>query len=171
MDDVLIRPGEVADAEAVADVHVRSWQGAYRGLLPDSLLDKLSVEERARMWRAWLTRASDVSVWVADEGGSVIGFVAAGPQNPLEDRDVAEVYAIYLLPERMGRGLGRALLARAIDELRPGFGAVMLWVLKTNERARRFYEATGWRTDGATKTETVGEVEPAQVRYRFDLRS
>ena len=45
----------------------------------------------------------------------------------------------------------------------------MLWVLKTNERARRFYEIAGWKTDGQTKTEERGRVVLNEVRYRFTL--
>lgn len=44
-----------------------------------------------------------------------------------------------------------------------------LWVLETNERARRFYEIAGWLPDGATKTEMRGSVELREVRYHASL--
>jgi len=42
----MIRPATPEDARAIAEVHVASWRYAYRGLLPDDVLDRLSVEER-----------------------------------------------------------------------------------------------------------------------------
>jgi ribosomal protein S18 acetylase RimI-like enzyme len=67
---------------------------------------------------------------------------------------MAELYAIYLDQAVVGRGIGRALLAQALADLRRrGYQSAMLWVLATNARARRFYEAAGWRADGVTRTE------------------
>jgi hypothetical protein len=45
-----IRPATAEDAAGIAAVHVRSWQVAYRGQLPDALLDSLSVDQRTRWW-------------------------------------------------------------------------------------------------------------------------
>jgi RimJ/RimL family protein N-acetyltransferase len=44
-------------------------------------------------------------------------------------------------------------------------------VLRTNARARRFYEKAGWAPDGTTKTDTIGDgtVELVEVRYRRTL--
>jgi ribosomal protein S18 acetylase RimI-like enzyme len=158
----------VEDAEAIARIHVRSWQAAYRGLIPDDVLDGLSVQRRTEMWRGWLTGASRLAVWVAEqEGGRIAGFVSAGPS---EDEAVAEIQAIYVEPDRFGRGIGRALLSRAVDELRAGGHAeVVLWVLDGNDRARRLYERTGWRADGGTKVEVMEGVDLSQMRYRLEL--
>ncbi|HET7235665.1 MAG TPA: GNAT family N-acetyltransferase, partial [Actinomycetota bacterium] len=81
-----------------------------------------------------------------------------------------EVYAIYLDPDRVGTGLGRQLFERAVGDLRDrGFSSVTLWVLQTNERARRFYEVAGWAPDGASSSERVDcEMRPT-IRYRVDL--
>lgn len=169
MTAVLVRPAAVEDARAIAAVHVRSWQATYRGVVPDAFLDALSVEDRAGMWRGWMSGPTDVRVWVAEESGRVVGFVAAGSQHPSEQDDVAEVHAIYVEPWRTGHGLGRELLDRAVGELRPGYGAVILWVLEANDGARRFYEAADWRLDGGRKVEQLGGADLPQVRYRLEL--
>ena len=52
---------------------------------------------------------------------------------------------------------------------RAGFNEAVLWVLETNERARRFYEKVGWKTDGQTKTDDRGPVVLNEVRYRVTL--
>jgi ribosomal protein S18 acetylase RimI-like enzyme len=165
---VEIRRARVSDADAVAFVHVRSWQAAYRGLLPDELLDGLSVARRAAMWRSIVEndRPGD-SVLVledADENpgehrpGALAGFAHVCAAR---DDDVAagtgEVSAIYLLPTTWGRGWGRALMEACAQELRGhGYTEAVLWVLDTNARARHFYEAAGWTGDGSEKSERIG---------------
>jgi hypothetical protein len=49
------------------------------------------------------------------------------------------------------------------------FAAATLWVLSQNERALRFYDAAGWRPDGATKSESIGGFELQEVRLRREL--
>lgn len=155
---------------AVAVVHVRSWQAAYRGLLPDAILDGLSVDGRAHMWRTQLTEASDTRIWVAEAADGIAGFVVAGPEDPRSDEGTAEVHAIYVAPERYREGIGTALLARAVEELqKAGFRQAVLWALAGNEAADRFYRVNGWQPDGATKVDEMVGLDLPQVRYRTVL--
>jgi ribosomal protein S18 acetylase RimI-like enzyme len=169
---VRIREAILADAEAIATVHVRSWQAVYRGQLPDEYLDGLSVDERLPQHRWALEHPRpDWRVWVADEERSVVGFAVTGPS---EDADAgpgtAELYAIYLDPGVYGTGVGRRLFTHAIEDLRErGFGAATLWVLESNDRARRFYDQAGWKLEGATTTERIDCLNYPTVRYRSDL--
>lgn len=167
-----IREAGVEDARAIAEIHVRAWQRAYRGQLPDEYLDGLSVEDRERMWHEGVTHAGHVwRCWLAEQGGRPVGFCATGPSEDADaDRETAELYAIYLEPDAVGTGLGRRLFAHAVDDLRErGFRTATLWVLETNERARRFYEVAGWKLDGATTTERIDCLNYPTVRYRVDL--
>jgi ribosomal protein S18 acetylase RimI-like enzyme len=171
----VVRDATLADARAIAEVHVRSWQAAYRGLLPDDLLESLSAPDREAMWRMSLARpAPGNGCLVAEEEGDVIGFAAFGPARKdhiAAPPDAGEVYAIYLAPERFGRGVGRTLLSLATDRLREaGFRSAVLWVLEANERARGFYELMGWRVDGATTTERIDCLNLPTVRYAVALR-
>ena len=167
-----IREAEPKDAEAIAEVHIRSWQAAYRGQLTDEYLDGLSVDERLEQHRRSLEHPrAEWRTWVADDEGDVTGFAVTGPSEDADaDPSTGEVYAIYLEPDRMGTGLGRELFEHAVGDLRDrGFSAVTLWVLETNERARRFYEVAGWRADGTETNERVDcEMRPT-VRYRVEL--
>jgi GNAT superfamily N-acetyltransferase len=170
----VVRDATLDDAKAIAAVHVRSWQAAYRGLLPDDLLDSLSAPDREAMWRMSIARpALGHGCVVAEEEGDVIGFAAFGPARQghgAASPDAGEVYAIYLAPERLGRGVGRTLLSGATDRLREaGFRSALLWVLEANERARGFYELMGWRVDGATTTERIDCVNLPTVRYAIAL--
>lgn len=167
-----IREAEPKDAEAIAEVHVRSWQAAYRGQLTDEYLDGLSVGERLEQHRRSLEEPrAEWRTWVADEEGRVTAFAVTGPSEDADaEPSTGEVYAIYLEPDRVGTGLGRELFEHAIADLRErGFSVVTLWVLETNERARRFYEVAGWRADGTQTNERVDcEMRPT-VRYRVEL--
>jgi L-amino acid N-acyltransferase YncA len=69
-------------------------------------------------------------------------------------------------PAASGSASGRALFARAVADLRArGFEAATLWVLRDNQRARRFYEAAGWRLDGSPKSSSSG----VEMRYRVSF--
>ena len=169
-----VRAAAVADAAQIAHVHVTSWRAAYRDLLPDRYLARLATDERERMWRRRIEAIRpDEAVLVAERGDTVVGFSSAGPtrDRDADARSVGEVYAVYLVPEEWGRGIGRLLLERAVAALvDAGFTHAGLWVLEANTHARRFYEHLGWRADGATKEERFGE-RVTEVRYLRALRS
>ena len=46
-----IREAELCDARGIAEVHVRSWQAVYAGIVPDEDLARLSVDQRHEFWR------------------------------------------------------------------------------------------------------------------------
>jgi GNAT superfamily N-acetyltransferase len=167
-----IREAEPKDAASIAEIHVRSWQDAYRGQLTDDYLDDLNVEERLEQHRQSLeSPMPEWRTWLAEEDGRPAAFAVTGPsQDSDADPKTAELYAIYLQPERLGTGLGRTLFEHAVGDLRNrGFTTATLWVLETNERARRFYEVAGWKPDGTVTTERVDcEMRPT-VRYRVEL--
>jgi ribosomal protein S18 acetylase RimI-like enzyme len=106
-------------------------------------------------------------VFVAVRDGVVVGFVSVGPADDKTlAADVGELYAIYVHPSVWDVGAGRALMSRAVQALRElGYARAVLWVLGSNERARRFYERAGWTADGATKVEERPGVALHEVRY------
>jgi L-amino acid N-acyltransferase YncA len=170
MTGITIRPAGPSDARTIAEIHVRAWRWAYQGLMPVELLEGLSVEQRERMWgRSLSPQGPPNRILVAEGEGRVVGFVATGPsQDPDATPDTGEVYAIYLEPAVVGTGVGRELFSRATDGLRAeGYRAATLWVLDTNERTRRFYQAAGWRPDGETRVEPWGAFDLSEVRYRI----
>jgi len=162
---VTVRAATPDDARAIAEVHVRTWQEAYRHAFPAEVLETLDVDERELLWTDLLGRPEPA--WVAEDGGRVVGFANAGPSRTEED--VAELYAIYVLPEAWGGGAGRQLMAAVISWfLTEEYTTAMLWVLEDNPRARRFYEREGWRHDGG-RTETMRGVDVEEALYRLTL--
>ena len=185
----IVRAARPDDAEAIADAHVRGWLTTYRGLVPDEFLDGLSLERRATYWRDTIAaeaavQARDRSMddaaeaearavartWVVEETGQVRGFAATGAIRDQPDgiEAAGEVFAIYLVPEARGRGLGRALFARVVDDLHArGFHPIVLWVFEANTGARRFYEAAGFEPDGARQPIELGGTSLDEIRYRL----
>ena len=160
-----IRRARPADAHGIASVHVRTWQAAYRHAFPAEALDGLSVDEREGSWRERLEE--EANIWVAVEDEAVVGFAAAGPSRTEEG--VAELYAIYVLPEHWGSGAAHELMAAVSGWFREQqYTTGMLWVLADNPRARRFYEREGWRFDGR-RTDTVRGFEVEEALYRIIL--
>lgn len=169
--EFVIRAAAGDDAPAMGAVHVRAWQSAYRGVMPDAYLDALSAEERSEMWRSILGRHDGSPVLVAVLDGQVVGFATVGVERTEgEPSTLGELYAMNLDPDVWGRGIGRALLHRATDELvRLGFADAVLWVVPENRRARALYESEGWHADGAVATEVILGVTVTDIRYRKAL--
>ena len=131
------------DADAIERVRTDTWRDAYRGLMPDSLLDGLGYDATRR--RALMSALPPHQfVLVAEDDGAVFGFCIGGRSRPPEERFQGEVYAIYVLPQYHGRGIGRALLEAATKELADrGLDSMIIWVLRENAPSRRFYERMG----------------------------
>lgn len=166
-----IRTARIDDAGAIAEVHVRSWKHAFPGLLPQDYLDALRPEDRLGQWQEALSSSPWPVVLVGEEHGRVVGFIAVAPSDDAEGgHDVGEVQTVYLEPEAWGAGRGVELLDAGLAELRrAGFTRASLWVLHSNDRARRFYERHGWAADGATKEHDWVAFSATDVRYRRHL--
>lgn len=169
----MIRTANASDALAIARIQVTAWRAAYAGLMPATVLDALSVEGRTSVWARLIATPATTEhrMWVIESESTPVGFASTGPSRD-EGATAAtmEIYAIYLAPDYVGRGLGQALHAHAIaDFARRGAHAVTLWALEGNLRATRFYERMGMHRDGE-KVETVEGARLRHIRYRVDLR-
>ncbi|MEO8632156.1 MAG: GNAT family N-acetyltransferase [Chloroflexota bacterium] len=138
-----VRRAVVDDADAIERVRTDTWRDAYRGLMPDSLLDGLGYDASRRRAQMSALPAQQF-VLVAEDDDVVVGFCIGGRSRAPEDAYSGEVYAIYVLPERQGRGGGRLLLEAAAKELDGrGHPSMIIWVLRENAPSRRFYERMG----------------------------
>lgn len=166
---ITIREAEPGDAKRIAEIHVASWHSTYRGLLPNSYLDTLGIEQRLPMWERMLESApASTHVWVAVVDGEIVGFCSIGPSQSLDgdNGDTLEIYTIYLRPEHQRRGIGTGLLQQAERKMNAlGASTAILWVLRDNLSARRFYEASGWNFDGIEKLDEIWGQALHEVRY------
>ena len=172
---MVVRPAIPDDARAVADLHVRAWRSAYRGILPPELLGELSVELRERSWLQAIEGEGQPAMTLvaeADEPGRPpAGFCALA--LPSRDDDAgertAEVAATYVDPARWQSGVGRALLGSALGSLESSaWDDVTLWVFLRNAQARAFYARSGFRLDGARSTHAPSGVATARMRLTLE---
>jgi GNAT superfamily N-acetyltransferase len=194
---VRIREMTVADVPAVSALRVRGWQAAYVGIVPQEYLDGMDpAADAERRRRSLAEPAGRMSNLVAEDipdapdtmtaqdtqdtqdtmapggGDAVVGWAAFGPYRGEEaGSSTWELYALYVRPERIGTGVGRALVAEVVRRTAErGRDRLALWVLADNARARRFYAAAGFGPDGATMTELYGGTAVHEVRYVRALR-
>ncbi len=170
-----LREARRGDELAVAELHVRSWQEAYRELMPAEFLAALDPRERAIRY-AFETTAPDAPTTLlavqtgADGEEAISGFATFGASRDEDVPGLAEVYALYVDPDRYQGGIGRELMAEARRRLQEaGFDAAVLWVLDGNDRAARFYAGEGWAPDGATRVEQPYGIVSNVSRFRRAL--
>ncbi len=139
-----IRGASLADAQAIANVHVASWRESYEGIVPKAVLDALSVSERTERWRGILGEVERQPLYVAEQDGQLVGFAQGGKSLGDELGQEMELYAIYLLSRVKRQGIGTRLLKTVVgDFIQQGANSAGLWVFKENYPARRFYERLG----------------------------
>jgi len=164
-----VRPAIPDDAEGIAKVHVKSWQEAYVGLLPQATLDGLSVPARMRWWSGQLqeTRNDRWTFVAIDPASGVVGFVG-GTHPPRSMFGPAfKIPVLYVLQSHLRRGLGRKLMhALGNAMVQYGPGDVALWSLASNQPARQFYEAVGGRLFAVLTERDHGRAPLAGYRWR-----
>lgn len=137
---VTVRAPRPDEAEALAELHLRTWEETYAGQFPPSAWGPDARAQRIRMWTAFCTDLQPG--WrtaVAELDGAPIGIAHSG----VDDDGRRLLWILYLLAAHHGSGAGQALLDAVVDD-----GPASLWVLEENPRARAFYERNGFRADG-----------------------
>ena len=161
----LIRKAGVADAAAIAKVHVDTWRSSYRGIVPDSVLDGLSYDDREARWRERLSGRGRGFLVAEDDAGDVVGFAWGGPQRSGVPEYAGEFYALYVLPDRQRQGVGRLLTASVAGELvERGMRSMLVWAL-ADSPYRRFYESLGGRLLDKQAFYSSNGVELPEVAY------
>ena len=166
-----VRPARERDLRSVAEVHTEAWKVAYRGVVPDEVLDGLTVDGRLEGLRQYLGSSDDLILLVAESEDRIVGFALVAPSRDDDAvQGAGEIQSIYVAPDLWRQGVGQALLGASIRTLAgEAFRTATLWVLDTNVRARRFYEDCGWTLDGAVKVEDRGSYSLREVRYSREL--
>lgn len=160
-----LREAVIGDEAAVAQVHVRSWQVGYRGLIDDERLEGMKAAQRVGSYRFASQDPRAPRTLLAVEGELVVGFVTWGASD---DREGAsdEILALYVDPAHWRRGVATQLLEGAIAALgQEDVDRIYLWVLEGNRRAEAFYVARGWTFDGVSRRETIWDVSLSANRF------
>lgn len=151
------------DSEAVSRIYEESWKYAYKGIIPQEYLDSIPEGQ-------WVSNLDnpDRKTLICMEGDKYIGTSSFGQSRLEKLSNWGEIISIYLLPEYMGKGYGKILLQTSVSELKKlGYEDVFLWVLRENNRARRFYERFGF-TETEDYLETyIGGKKLQEIRYQY----
>ncbi|MBP7816420.1 MAG: GNAT family N-acetyltransferase [Phenylobacterium sp.] len=162
----VVFPAGPRDAQALAEVHVTSWRETYRGLLPDSFLDRMSVPVTARRFSKSLVSPAEheITLAAADRSG-IVGYAAGGASRTRLTGE-AEITTLYVLRAHQGHDLGRRLLTGAARVFADqGARSLMISVLRDNFPARGFYEHLGGQADTPRK-----EPGPGGLMYEVSYR-
>ncbi|HLS10516.1 GNAT family N-acetyltransferase [Lentibacillus sp.] len=130
------------DASGIAKVHVDSWRTTYQNIVPDTFLDSLNYEDCTKRWEQ---NVNESSVYVAEtDDGEIVGFSTGGKEREGKYNGYdGELYAINILKEYQGKGIGKKLVKPIADELsNVGYNSMLVWVLEDND-AKYFYEKLG----------------------------
>ena len=172
--ELAVREARPSDARALAAGRVASRRWSYRDLLPEALLEAMSVDETTADFAQGLAELRPgSSVFVAEQAGRIVGYAYVLP-SPDEDvpAGTSELGSLYVMEDVAGTGVARVLMDAAIEHVRAtGQVHFTSWVRRENARARRFYEKHGMRPDGAERSgpHDVLPIEIHEIRYRMSL--
>lgn len=139
-----VRPPGKGEAAQLAQVHVRAWEQAYSGLMPEHFWDGSALETRTEFWNQALADPQQRSrTRVAEANGAVVGLAQIGPSRDADVDADYELYMIYLLEEHYGSGAASSMLTDLLTD-----ESASLWVFKSNPRAQAFYRKHGFEPDG-----------------------
>lgn len=162
-----IREAEISDAEHIANIKIRSWQGAFKNVMPQDAIDSLSLDELTSEWQRILTNPIEKSNTILCEiDGKAIGFASYGLDRINSESDLGELYALYFLPDYRSNGYGSKLVTYALDELKnKRFKEVYLWALAKNSVAIEFYKKHGFNNINKQKIYEIAGYKLPAVAY------
>ena len=162
----VIREAKSEDVTGIAKVHVDSWRTTYKGIVSDEYLSNLTYESRKKIWDSGVPRGG---VYVAvNEKNEVVGFSCGGLERSGDYPSYrGEIYAIYLLEEYQGMGLGKKLVEPIIKDLVGRDVYTMLVLVIAENKARFFYESLGAKEVDQVEV-TIGEKLYTEIVYAWD---
>ena len=167
-----IRDAALADADAMARIQVAGWTKAYASFIPDRIPASYSVDVRRSEWQKRLAESvRDVVTLVAVDGAAIVGIAGGGPplrEEAIIEGDInaytAQVYGLYVAPDRFRQGIGRLLLGSLAQRLADfGHGNLVLWAFERNPY-RGFYDRLGGRQEARAQWQ-LGDALIEEMAY------
>jgi GNAT superfamily N-acetyltransferase len=177
MADVSVRPAVPADADEIARIQVMTWQHGYASILPQAVLEQVTIETALAAWTMALTTPPSARhrVLVAQEQDYVVGFTAVAPADDLqpdepEPQSTVAIGPILVEPRWGRRGHGSRLMAAAVDLARAdGMTRAISWIPEADTVTREFLIGAGWASDGLVRALDTGAGELREVRLHVAL--
>ena len=155
---VSVRLAVPADALELAEVHMRSWEAAYKGIIPDDFIREKNAK-RSEQWKEIITDVNSTRYTIRQDS-IIVGLMCLDQAGDDDlNSDVYELQAIYLHPDHFRQGIGTIAMRFAFDKARSlGKTAIVLWVLADNTDSISFYEKCGFAADGKAKDLEYGRI-------------
>ena len=153
---IKIRKAVLADVKGIAKVHVDSWKTTYTDIIPEEYLNNLTYESREQIWK---NNIPNGDVYVAENSeGQIVGFSSGGKERSGEyNLFEGELFAIYILKEYQGQGIGKNLVKPIINDIKGmGLNSMLVLVLEDNS-SRLFYEKLGAKKIDAIEVQIAGK--------------
>ena len=164
----VVRPARPEDVDDIVEIGLRAWHEGYLDVVPPGLQPDAGGL-RTRILERIAERVPSIAVGVLE--GAVRGWITFGVSRDADaGPSIGEIWALNVHPDTWRRGVGRELVAYALERLRQApFAEATLWTFRDTPRSRAFYEALGFEADGAMqRREASGRT--IEVRYRMALR-
>ncbi len=141
---MIIRRLSPADAAAYRRVRLRGLREN-----PEAFGSSYGEEARrpVKMFAGRLERTRATWAFGAFEGRRLVGVLSLIRAERRKERHKAEIVGMYVDPAARRKGIGRALLGRAVKTARtlPGLRRVRIAVVESNRPALRLYESEGFK--------------------------
>ena len=161
----MIRYYEEKDIEEVAKIIVDDWKIAYKGIIDNEYLEKLSYKDKAKRIKE---KYSKQKALVYVENDKIKGYCRFG-ENRDNEKEYGEIYALYIKSGEKNNGIGKKLSKKAMKILTErGYKEAVIWCLKENKNARIFYEKIGGKLFKERKI-PIGDKEYDEVCYKYKL--
>ncbi len=163
-----IQAAQFTDIKEIARVHVNSWCETYASILPQSYLESLKYTDKEQVWERFIPRRKGMggTLVAKNQDGEVVGFCDFGPAREHEHGFDSEIYALYLLKDYQGLGVGKNLLTQSFEKLKcQEYKSAYLWVLKDNP-CKDFYIKSGGEYQRDT-TIQIGEESYQEELYSW----
>ncbi|MBP8182677.1 MAG: GNAT family N-acetyltransferase [Rhodoferax sp.] len=166
-----VRPASLRDAKTITELHNATVCEAFKSATPNVPVPVAALEKTQSHWREAIEYA-EPQVYVAMDGDRMVGFVGFDrSRDKGTPQTMGEIWAIYVVPERWGTGIGLALWDAAREGLlEEGCTHVTVWLAISNDRALRFHELAGFKREpSSAKTVPVGTARVEEIRLKRAL--
>lgn len=166
--NITIRLAKPEDAPDMAEIHARSWEAAYKDIIPMEYIKEKNTT-RPALYQRIITN-DNTKDYVIQVNGKTAGIMGVAParDNDVDD-DFYELRGIYLHPDFYRQGIGTQALDFAFDKARKlGKKFMIVWVFAENGNAVKFYEKCGFTAENRFDTRDLGKIIKC-MRMKKDL--
>lgn len=164
--DIYIREANIADVQAIAKVHVATWNSTYENIIPEVYLKSKTCKGQEEKWlkRIFENDATNEFLYVAlTENDDIIGFACGSAQND-DIKFKGTIAAIYILKDFQRKGLGKKLIKTIVERLdKNGIENLIIWAFAENPSCSFYEHINGKKV--RKKTENIGGKEMIETGY------